>query len=835
MPDMDLMFMRRCSVHTFASVSSSLWMSLSGACLDLVSVIPDRGASGSVESGAQTPQSQHSGNNGRGDNILSSSNDFGAPVDGNEGRSERSEQPQSHSVRHCEGGSLSHHQYGGEQDRSGSYGNRNEGMVNVSSPPPSSHHSSVVEDENSSSLRSSTPNSIHREQQYGPSPQGRPPIPPPVSSSGGHFYYSRNDDYRSDHPQNRPYNMNKRNEYMRLGYDERGRSCSPAYTSYHRLEYDPFYRRTASPVNVNYSSHGHENTRMAYGHERPEYRHSSREDDGHGSRPMRSSPLGNGPPSDGWRGHVERHPHDYYGPAPGHHDPRKYGYDMGGPSDYRRGHSGPRFDDRYGNWGGFPNVDEAGRPIPGSGKMGPRSAETYSHTDSQSSMSSVPRGSKRKASTKDLFRDKIPRRYSQHQSGDGDATEDSDDDMKSNETRSKVKSARRTLKGDTEDNGNTTRIDECSKAYLKSWLFEHLHFPYPTEEEKKYMREYTGLSRGTLIGWFVNARRRLLDKTVHPDNTVTYQIKKKGGRTKFDEETVSFLKEWLLNHVDSPYPSKEDKQKISEMSGLSKDTIETWFNNARQQILVRHVDEKTGVISYSVRPIPQKVTPPIRPLEDEGNNGDLEEPSQTDMQNEEVTNVDSGEEASGKKEGGAQKTTKRSTFTPKSTKMLKNWLYRYKNNPYPNEEEKDMMCSKLGLSKTALDAWFINSRRRYLVKVVPGDFTDTVYEIKNKKAGRTEYDKDTIKMLKRWVFEHLHSPYPNKAEKQMLREQSQMSKEQLDVWFNNVRSTSSSLLEKRKGSDGKHEFRVRDEHLVEARAYTPSPELFHSYRNPLKK
>ena len=58
-------------------------------------------------------------------------------------------------------------------------------------------------------------------------------------------------------------------------------------------------------------------------------------------------------------------------------------------------------------------------------------------------------------------------------------------------------------------------LPERAIRYLKLWFFSNKSHPYPTEDEKNVMMDFTGLSRGQINNWFTNARRRLLPRHDH--------------------------------------------------------------------------------------------------------------------------------------------------------------------------------------------------------------------------------------------------------------------------------------------------------------------------------
>ncbi|KAG6516646.1 hypothetical protein ZIOFF_027115 [Zingiber officinale] len=52
-------------------------------------------------------------------------------------------------------------------------------------------------------------------------------------------------------------------------------------------------------------------------------------------------------------------------------------------------------------------------------------------------------------------------------------------------------------------------LPDSSVSILRAWLFEHFLHPYPSNTEKLMLARQTGLSRGQISNWFINARVRL--------------------------------------------------------------------------------------------------------------------------------------------------------------------------------------------------------------------------------------------------------------------------------------------------------------------------------------
>ncbi|TVU45697.1 hypothetical protein EJB05_05193, partial [Eragrostis curvula] len=96
---------------------------------------------------------------------------------------------------------------------------------------------------------------------------------------------------------------------------------------------------------------------------------------------------------------------------------------------------------------------------------------------------------------------------------DGEDNEDEDDDDEP-VTDEKVDRVARRMKlaaaARAEQEWRPLRgLPEGSVAVLRAWLFNHFLHPYPSDSEKLRLAVSTGLSRGQISNWFINARVRL--------------------------------------------------------------------------------------------------------------------------------------------------------------------------------------------------------------------------------------------------------------------------------------------------------------------------------------
>ncbi|KAJ5332985.1 uncharacterized protein N7506_006768 [Penicillium brevicompactum] len=61
---------------------------------------------------------------------------------------------------------------------------------------------------------------------------------------------------------------------------------------------------------------------------------------------------------------------------------------------------------------------------------------------------------------------------------------------------------------DSRSRSSSARFSRKAISVLKGWLRDHNENPYPTEQERDELKQYTGLSRTQISNWLANARRR---------------------------------------------------------------------------------------------------------------------------------------------------------------------------------------------------------------------------------------------------------------------------------------------------------------------------------------
>ncbi|KAG5344406.1 HTH protein, partial [Acromyrmex charruanus] len=79
-------------------------------------------------------------------------------------------------------------------------------------------------------------------------------------------------------------------------------------------------------------------------------------------------------------------------------------------------------------------------------------------------------------------------------------------------------------------------LPKQATSIMRTWLFQHLVHPYPTEDEKRQIASQTNLTLLQVNNWFINARRRILQPML--DGAGTDTTSRAGKRHKTSKHAV---------------------------------------------------------------------------------------------------------------------------------------------------------------------------------------------------------------------------------------------------------------------------------------------------------
>uniref|UniRef100_A0A3P9AHY6 Homeobox domain-containing protein n=1 Tax=Esox lucius TaxID=8010 RepID=A0A3P9AHY6_ESOLU len=140
-------------------------------------------------------------------------------------------------------------------------------------------------------------------------------------------------------------------------------------------------------------------------------------------------------------------------------------------------------------------------------------------------------------------------------------------------------------------------LPKSATNIMRTWLFQHIGHPYPTEDEKKQLAIQTNLTLLQVNNWFINARRRILQPMMDSSASDTTKSRK---RTPQSRPTQRF---WpMANNMDSADVGQEvamDNDVTMVTMGMSVDELQTLTSDsatlAMQQVMMGgHSEEEEG-------------------------------------------------------------------------------------------------------------------------------------------------------------------------------------------------------------------------------------------------
>ncbi|XP_030642633.1 homeobox protein PKNOX1.1 [Chanos chanos] len=127
---------------------------------------------------------------------------------------------------------------------------------------------------------------------------------------------------------------------------------------------------------------------------------------------------------------------------------------------------------------------------------------------------------------------------------------------------------------------------------MRSWLFQHIGHPYPTEDEKKQIASQTNLTLLQVNNWFINARRRILQPMLDASSAETPKSKKK---TPQNRPLQRFWPDSIASSVPQQQLAMPDGTMVTV--GMSVDGFQTLSDGAalamQQAELGNHSEEET--------------------------------------------------------------------------------------------------------------------------------------------------------------------------------------------------------------------------------------------------
>ncbi|XP_076333061.1 homeobox protein PKNOX2-like isoform X2 [Tachypleus tridentatus] len=115
---------------------------------------------------------------------------------------------------------------------------------------------------------------------------------------------------------------------------------------------------------------------------------------------------------------------------------------------------------------------------------------------------------------------------------------------------------------------------------MRSWLFQHIVHPYPTEDEKRQIAAQINLNLLQVNNWFINARRRILQPMLDASNPDASHKAKK-AKTQTSRQAQRFWPENIATL--QPNVSCKTNQEINSMSGSFNQNTNPSLNHSSSQ------------------------------------------------------------------------------------------------------------------------------------------------------------------------------------------------------------------------------------------------------------
>uniref|UniRef100_A0AAY5K2I3 Homeobox domain-containing protein n=3 Tax=Esox lucius TaxID=8010 RepID=A0AAY5K2I3_ESOLU len=127
---------------------------------------------------------------------------------------------------------------------------------------------------------------------------------------------------------------------------------------------------------------------------------------------------------------------------------------------------------------------------------------------------------------------------------------------------------------------------------MRSWLFQHIGHPYPTEDEKKQIATQTNLTLLQVNNWFINARRRILQPMLDASASETPKTKKKNPQNR---PLQRFWPDSIATGMTQQQVQMADGTMVTmSMEGLQSLTSDSATLAVQQVMIGGHSEDESG-------------------------------------------------------------------------------------------------------------------------------------------------------------------------------------------------------------------------------------------------
>lgn len=198
-------------------------------------------------------------------------------------------------------------------------------------------------------------------------------------------------------------------------------------------------------------------------------------------------------------------------------------------------------------------------------------------------------------------------------------------------------------------------------------------------------------------------------------------------------EATNILSRWYHEHVQYPYPNDQEVDELSRVTGITGRQVKKWMANKRVRCF------NTLSITGNQHPIKHKY---------QGKGRKRKTPTNEKENCDSTTN---------------EMKANYTMLSDSAKDILNHWYEEHVINPYPSEDEKQLLAQHCGISVTQVKSWFANKRNRTnnTKRQVPNYFIEKFPEYSHivQMVGQKREEERLLKRRKLNEYAYIQPPF----------------------------------------------------------------------------